>query len=473
MNTFCISAVASHQGKTILTTALLWYFRGSVRPFKVGPDFIDPQFHERVCGTPSVNLDTYIMTDEQMRWLFDHYADRKYAVIEGVMGYYDGEDRGCSAYSVSRELGVPTILLLDGSGSYITLSAVLKGMLDYRDDHTIRAVVLNRLSSPSHYALIKKQIEADHPDITVLGWIPRDLPSLRDTHLGLDLEELDTIATISREVLEHIDTTALKTLTIHHPPSTIHHQPSTIDYRPSTIDHSSSTIHHRLSTIDHRPSTIDHSSSIIQHPTSTIHHPYPFPPIPTIDKTLAVVHDRNFSFLYHDNLMFLQEVFREVVLVDATRDEPVPEHCDALYLPGGYVETDEAYSRIQNAQRFRRSLTAHARTRPVYAECAGLLYLGNRVDDKPMAAVLDLDFTLERRFVRLGYYQNGSGVRGHAFHYTRPTEATLAKGFDPLRKHPDRPGEAGSWQTGRVRGTYLHTFFRAYPQILDHFKELS
>jgi len=420
MSAFCISAVASNQGKTILTTALLWYFRESVRPFKIGPDFIDPQFHTQVCGTPSVNLDSFMMNQEQVAWLFQHYADRKVAILEGVMGFYDGQNKGCSAYSVSRLLGVPTILVLDGSGSYITVSAVLKGLLDYRSDNTIQAVVLNNLSSKMHYELIKKQIEQDHPDISVLGWIAKDLSSLRDTHLGLDLGDLDKIEQISRDVLEHIELEKLKSLTPQYPSLSI------------DPNH------------------------------------YPFPTIPKIDKTLAIVNDSNFSFLYHDNLMLLKEMFKEVVLVDAIRDESIPTECDALYLPGGYVETEDAYVRIKDSDRFKKSLVTHARTKPVYAECAGLLYLSKAVDDKPMAEVLDISFTLGQRFDRLGYYYNESGIRGHAFHYTKPTDETLAKGFDILSKEPDGKGEAGSWREGNVFGTYLHVMFRNNITLLAH-----
>jgi len=412
---FCISAVASNQGKTILTTALLWHFRDSVRPFKIGPDFIDPQFHTRVCGTPSVNLDSFIMSEEQMGWVFAHYADKQVAILEGVMGFYDGENKGCSAYSVSRYLAIPTILVLDGSGSYITISAVLQGLLGYKEGNTIQAIVLNKLSSPMHYALIKSQIEHDHPHIIVLGWIAKNLPSLSDTHLGLDLDDLDKIAQISQEVLEHIELASLEALTP--PPS-----------RPA-------------------PSH------------------YPFAPIPKLKHSLALVHDVNFSFLYHDNLKFLEVVFEEVIRVDATQDHPIPSHCDVVYIVGGYVESHEAYARIAHATRFRESLITHAQTKPIYAECAGLLYLAKSVDDKAMSGILPLRFTLEPRFTRLGYYHNEAGIKGHAFHYTKPTPESLVRGFDILSKTPNGRGEAGSWREGKVFGTYLHTMFRVYPEL--------
>ncbi len=431
MLNLCISAVASNQGKTILTTALLWHFRNAVRPFKIGPDFIDPQFHQQVCGTPSVNLDSFIMNEEQVKWLYHHYADDQVNILEGVMGFYDGENKGCSAYSISKLLNIPTILVLDGGGSYITISAVLKGLLAYKPDNSIKAVVLNNLSSKMHYQLIENQIKADHPHIEVLGWIQKKLPALSDTHLGLDLKDLNKIEQISKEVLEQIDLEKLKTVGV----------------RPCGYPDKQINPNIRATTRDC---------------------PYPFPTIKPINEKLAIVNDQNFSFLYHDNLKFLEEQFREVVLIDSTKDEVIPNDCDRVYICGGYVETDEAYGRIKNSTKFKNSLIQHAKTKPIYAECAGLLYLGKAVDEKRMSGILDIAFTLDKRFNRLGYYQNEAGIRGHAFHYTKPTQESLQKGFDILSKTPQGKGVVGSWSKDKVFGTYLHTMFRqlkTFPKI--------
>ncbi|MCK5853576.1 MAG: cobyrinate a,c-diamide synthase [Sulfurovaceae bacterium] len=412
MLNLCISATASNQGKTILTTALLYHFRESVRPFKIGPDFIDPQFHKMVCGTDSVNLDSFIMNEEQVSWLYTHYSNNKVNILEGVMGFYDGDNKGCSAYSVSKLLNVPTILVLDGGGSYITISAVLKGLLDYKPDNTIKAVVLNNLSSKMHYMLIKNQIEADHKDIEVLGWIQKKLPALSNTHLGLDLKDLSKIEQISKEVLEHIDLEKLCRVRL--------------------------LSHHK------------------NQPSSN----YPFEKIDKIDKRLAIVNDKNFSFLYYDNLKFLQEVFDEVVMVDSTKDEPIPHDSDMVYICGGYVETNEAYRRHKNSTKFKKSLIKHAKTKAIYAECAGLLYLSNCVDEKKMSGILDIEFTLDTRFNRLGYYYNEQGIKGHAFHYTKPTKKALESGFNILSKSFGSKGVVGSWRKDKVFGTYLHGMFR-------------
>ncbi|MFY9142907.1 cobyrinate a,c-diamide synthase [Sulfuricurvum sp.] len=413
MVNLCISAVSSNQGKTILTSALLYMFKDSVRPFKAGPDFIDPQFHRHICGTESINLDGFMMNPAQVQWLYRQYSDKEVSIVEGVMGFYDGMDKKSSAYDISKLLNIPTILLMDGSGSYITISAVLKGLKTYKRGNTIRGVILNRIGSQSHYELIKTQIEKDFNDVAVLGWISNHLSALRDTHLGLDLKDMDKLEEISKEVLEHIDIGKLTAIGECEPKKNV---------------------------------------------------AYPFKPLPKTDKKIAVVSDENFSFLYHDNLRFLEEVFSAVAVVRPSHDETIPEDCDSVYICGGYVETERAYAKIKNANLFRTSLIRHAQTKKIYAECAGLLYLGHSVDEKEMSGILDVSFTLEKRFQRLGYYTNEAGVKGHAFHYTKPVDDS--KGFDLLSKGED--GSVGSWQSanGNVLGTYLHTLFRSNPSLV-------
>ncbi|MFA6137899.1 MAG: cobyrinate a,c-diamide synthase [Sulfurimonas sp.] len=414
MRALCISATASNQGKTILTTALLHHFRDSVRPFKIGPDFIDPQFHTKICGTPSVNLDTFIMNEKQVKWIFQKYSDKRISICEGVMGFYDGMDKGCSAYDVSKLLNIPTLLLLDGSSSYITVSAVLKGLKTYREDNTIKGVILNKLSSTSHFELIKNQILKDFSDVAVLGWIKKDLTSLGDTHLGLDLNDISKIERVSKEVLENIDIKMVEDLAH--------------EFQMPHIEG------------------------------------YPFEKAQKIDKKLAIVNDENFSFLYHDNVQFLKEIFREVCFVSSTKDEIID--ADVVYIPGGYVETKESYERVKESHNFRDSLIAHAKTKPIYAECAGMLYLGNSVDEKEMSGILDLDFTLHKRFQRMGYYYNSKNIKGHAFHYTNIVDEKRV-GVDKLSKRESGEGKIGSWQKERVFGTYLHTMFRNNKEIID------
>ena len=182
-----------------------------------------------------------------------------------------------------------------------------------------------------------------------------------------------------------------------------------------------------------------------------------------MDQTVAVVTDENLSFLYHDNLRFLQETYTHVQIIRPSNDEVIPENCSSVYICGGYAETEKAYASIKKATNFRDSLIKHAKNKKIYAECAGLLYLGKNVDEKIMSGILEVSFTLEKRFQRLGYYFNELGTRGHAFHYTRPLDT--AQGFDTLSKSKGGTGTVGSWQSTnkKVFGTYLHVMFRSNP----------
>ena len=408
-----ISATASNMGKTLLSSALLYHFKNRVRPYKCGPDFIDPQFHKTITNTPSINLDGFCLDKEQLKWMFLNYFDKEVAIIEGVMGYYDGMDKNASAYDVAKTLQVPTLLVLDGSGSYITLSAILKGMCEFQKDNTIKAVVLNKISSKSHYELIKKHINQNTPDIKVLGWIPKDLASLKHTHLGLDLEDIDSIKPIVKDVLEYIDLEALEKM--------MHYQ------KPSLP-------------------------------------PYPFAPIQKQNKHCVIIHDQNFSFLYHDNLAYLQEKYKKVTLLKATNNEAIPNDADIVILPGGYVETKQHYNNIKDATTFKNSLILHAKKgKKIYAECAGLIYLGKQIDEKKMSGILDITFSLSDKRERLGYYYakelpTQKILKGHAFHYSKVTQAP--KGDILLYKSNPQRGNIGGWIKDNIYATYLHSFWR-------------
>ena len=382
-----------------------------MRPFKIGPDFIDPLFHQKICQTSSINLDTCIMNQSQVKWMFDKYSDKDISILKGVMGFYDGMDKNASAYDVTKLLNVPTVIVLDASGSYITISAIIKGLKTYQEGNTIKGVIFNHVSSNGHYELIKNQVEKDFDDVAVLGWIQNRLDTLDSTHLGLDLKDNDErkLELISKEVLKHIDLEKLEKIA---------------EFIPQKIEN------------------------------------YPFEKIESFDKHITLVNDDNFSFLYHDNLEFLKDSFRKVTVVNAIKDEKIPKDADIVFIVGGYIETQNAYEKIENSNEFKNSLLLHAKeNKAIYGECAGLLFLSNRVDDKKMMGLLDLDFTLGKRFYRMGYYENDLGITGHAFHYTRLVNENT-KGVYKLYKKSASDGTYAAFQNKNVFGTYLHTMFR-------------
>ena len=392
--------------------ALLHHYKKSVRPFKCGPDFIDPQFHQKIAGIPSVNLDAFMMNEEQVKWIYTKYFDKDIAIMEGVMGYYDGMDKGSSAYDIAKITQVPSLLVLDAGGSYITISAILKGMCEFRKDNTIKAVVLNKISSQMHYELVKKHIEKEVPNIKVCGWIQKGLKTLSSTHLGLDLKELEgeAVEQITQDVLEHIE----------------------LDILESVMDVSVSNV-----------------SS------------YPFEAIQKRDALCVLVKDENFSFVYHDNLEYLKELFREVKIIDSTKDEVIPYNASLVIIPGGYVETDSTYAKVKNSKNFKNTLKEHAKSKKIYAECAGLIYLGQRCDEKEMSKILAIDFELTNKRERLGYYKcelDGVVQRGHAFHYSRIVSAP--KTDIKLYKLSKKTAKDGGYRQDKIFATYLHSMWR-------------
>ena len=351
------------------------------------------------------------MNEAQVKWLFDKYSDNNISILEGVMGFYDGMDKNASAYDVTKLLNVPTIIVLDASGSYITLSAIIKGLKTYQEGNTIKGVIFNHVGSNSHFELIKNQVEKDFDDIEVLGWIENRLNTLDSTHLGLDLKdnEFEKLEHISKEVLKHIDLEKLEKIA---------------EFTASKTED------------------------------------YPFEKIEKYNKHITLVNDENFSFLYHDNLEFLKESFEKVTIVNAINNEIIPSDADIVFIVGGYIETSNAYEKIRNSFDFKNSLLTHAKqNKAIYGECAGLLFLSNRVDDKKMMGLLDLDFTLGKKFYRMGYYENDLGITGHAFHFTKLIDEQKV-GEYKLYKKNSSDGTYAAFKNNNVFGTYLHTMFR-------------
>ncbi|GMT49500.1 MAG: cobyrinate a,c-diamide synthase [bacterium] len=438
-----ISATSSKAGKTLITLAILRRLsqRDSLRPFKIGPDYIDPQFHYKITGQNSVNLDRFMMDEQELKSIFKHYTEGGLtAVVEGVMGYFDGMEKESSSYDIARILGIPTLLVISAEGTYTTIAAIVKGLLTYRTDHTIKAVLFNHVSSESHYKMIHSVIRKEFPHIKVLGWIQKDLEHLPSRHLGLDLSIMDDmdVDTLVDKVLTHIDIEGL--------------------YEIMDMEEVS-------------------SASLKESFTSLSDKAYR----DFKNTKITVIQDHGFSFLYYDNIQYLKELFKEVYTVSALENQVIPQDSQVLYIPGGYVETPEIHDRLSQSHRFKSSLHSFAsdKGKKVYGECAGLIYLGkNLLNDgqsMEMSGVLPISFRMRPTRKRLGYYEAKDSLfetcyKGHSFHYSEVLDNHNTQAIWSLYKPNSTKAEVGAWTNGvNVLGTYLHSFFRNNPKLMVNY----
>ena len=414
-----VAAASSGSGKTTFTLGLLRALnrRGlTVQGFKCGPDYIDPKFHRLACGRESVNLDLFMMTPEHVQAVYARYsAGSDAAVLEGVMGLYDGyvRDQGSSA-EVAATLGLPTILLIDARSSAFSVGAILYGMKHFRTTSEVVGVVFNRVASESHYRFLREA--AEEAGVVPLGYLPKtQLLEVPSRHLGLSLEEL-----------------------------------STLDALPETV-----------ADLIEQHVQLDRLLELIQRPRPMLREEVPLPAVEGMK--IAVARDQAFNFIYAENLRRLSQL-GELVYFSPLANEAVPAS-DLVYLPGGYPEF--YLEQLAAADQTRLTLRAHVqRGGKVLAECGGMMYLCRELRDEqgqayPMAGILELEATMEQMRLRLGYRKlqlGGQEWRGHEFHYSR-----IATGEEPTkgqqRSARDEEVPTLLYAKGNVRAGYTHLYF--------------
>ena len=433
-----IAAPASGSGKTLFTCALLRLlerkgFRAAA--FKCGPDFIDPMFHKKVLGTPSRNLDLYMAGEEGVRRSFAAgCAGADIAVIEGVMGYFDGTgDSGMegSSYELATVLQTPVLLTADVRGMSRSAAAMIKGFTDYGEQKMICGAFLNRTS-----AVTAERIEgwlAKEAGIPVLGFFPADDKlRLESRHLGL--VEPDEIP----DILEKIDHAA--------------------DILEVTLNLKALFI-------------IASGAQALQVEMGNREEQEVSP------VTVAVAQDEAFSFYYEDNLELLEELGAKIVYFSPLHDRELPE-ADGLLIGGGYPEL-KAGELAANTGMLASIRKAADSGMPILAECGGFQYLQEELVDKEGAAhrmcgVLKGSSRMTDRLVRFGYVEvSGEGlyfgpgrtIRGHEFHYSDSTEnGSACKAVKPSGK---------SWDCmvvqGRIAAGYPHLYYRSCPAFAESF----
>ncbi|MDP2311943.1 MAG: cobyrinate a,c-diamide synthase [Pseudomonadota bacterium] len=453
-----VAAPGSGHGKTTALCGIAAALGGrgvDVRTFKAGPDYLDPTWHRRVTGRPSRNLDAW-MTGKDGVWasfargVVDVDSSREQgalAIVEGVMGLFDGRDpRGLdgSGAELALLLGLPVILVVDAAGMARSAAAVVEGFARHVAGVDVVGVVFNRVGSAGHTRILREAIEAlpdfGKPRVRVLGGLPKapDL-AVPERHLGLVSAEHaaghpgadpDWARRLGDWAGEHLDLDAILALA-----------------RPVA----------RVADV----------SSVGRSPSP-----------PRI--RIGVAQDAAFHFYYPDNLDLLREAGAELVPFSPLADNALPGGLDGLYLGGGYPEAHaaelEANAPIRAAvRRFSGA---------VYAECGGLMFLGESLDDRAMCGVLPLRTTMgaegagKGRLRALGYREvvttrdtvlgpAGTMFRGHEFHYSA---LAGTPGMAPAYRMKGRTGETvEGWATDRVLGSYVHAHFGSNPALATSF----
>lgn len=423
-----IAAPRSGSGKTVITLGLLRALKRQgvcVQSYKCGPDYIDTGYHRLASGRPAFNLDSWAMDAALLHGLAGEAADASLIVAEGVMGLFDGAPaRGASGNGSSADiaaaLGWPVILIIDVSGQSQSAAAIAHGFRMLREDVRVAGVILNRLASPRHEAMIRQAME----DIAmpVLGAIPRsDTLSIPERHLGLvqsgeQAEVEQTIDAIADLVEAHVDLAALQ---------------KAADALPGT-----SAPPHRC---------------------------------PPPGQRIALAQDAAFSFTYAHMLNGWRAAGAEILPFSPLANEAPDRQADAIWLPGGYPELHAA--QIANAARFLEGLRRHAQDRPIHGECGGYMVLGQAIIDAQgqahaMAGLLGLVSSFAERRLQLGYrqarllapmggHEAGAALRGHEFHYSTIVEQP----DEPLAHVTDAastPVAASGSRRGQVTGSFFH-----------------
>ena len=455
-----VAGAASGVGKTTVTLGLLEAYRRrglTVQAFKVGPDFIDPGLHEVVTGRPSYNLDGWMCSREAvLATVARHAADADIAIVEGVMGCFDGSDATGEAGStaeVAKWLGAPVVLVIDAGGQSRSAAAVVAGFERFDPGLAVVAVIANRVGGEGHGRWVAEAVRASCRAVP-LGAIPRDEAlTLPERHLGLvtaaeGLLTEEWRARLADTIDRSVDLDRLLDLAT---------PLSSADFARA-VEGGRQGGTRRQARDDRRKGG--------EAP---------------LRARVGVARDIAFQFYYHENLSLLRAAGAELVFWSPLRDE-LPD-VDGLYFGGGYPELcAQALSDNVRARKAVRDVAE--RGTPIYAECGGLMYLAEALEDldgvtHPLVGVLPTTVRMRSRRMTLGYREvrfnadtplGGAGavVRGHEFHYSR---IDPVPGGVPRVWRLDGPGgdRLEGYLVGRALMSYVHLHFASNPDLARAF----
>jgi len=430
-----IAALRGGSGKTLLSigiTAALSKSGKSIAPFKKGPDYIDAGWLALAAGRPCYNLDSFLLDqDQNLQSFLSHSINCDISVIEGNRGLYDGIDLegSTSTAELAKLIGCPVVLCVDCTKITRTMAAVVAGCIQFDPQVSIKGVILNRVANARHEKKLRDTIE-HYCGIPVLGAIPKlSQQHFPERHLGLvptpehDWAK-DSIEAVTRIAQEHLDLDAIVAIARQAPGLN-----AEIGMRKaeSSNQQPESQSLYRESRIQQRVSGIEGTETDDQEPeTSAQSKP-----------RIGILKDSAFQFYYPENIDALAAGGAEVIFISPLRDTELPE-LDGLYIGGGFPETHA--QQLADNTKFSARLKALVEDGfPIYAECGGLMYLGENLvlegKSYPMAGVFPLTFDFYQRPQGHGYtifkvdrenpyFDVGSEIRGHEFHYSRVSNWT-------------------------------------------------
>ena len=495
-----IAGTQSGSGKTTLVTGLLAALRArglSVQSYKVGPDYIDPGFHALASGRPAHNLDTWLVGEERLPALFsESAADADIAIIEGVMGLYDGGKKGVSSTAaIAKLLGAPVLLAIDCKSMGASAAAIALGFRAYDKSVNIAGVLLNRLGSPTHEQMICAAMTGI--GMPVYGAVHRDDSlHLPERHLGLtpttENEATDVVKKMGEAVGGQVDVERIVELA---GTARAHPQPA-----PPPMGEGDRKAVERVTAdeiIDSIKRMQNYVTALPSPPRIRSAPPQKGEALDTSASSsfnkqplrIAVAQDAAFSFYYPTSLACLERLGAELVPFSPLSDAQLPDGIAGALLGGGFPEMF-AGELAANAS-MRESIRAAADNGlPIYAECGGYMYLMTELVDfdgqhHPMCGVFAGRAAMTKKLQMVGYVTaqlacdtilgaTGTEIRGHEFHFSQeePMDADAADPqhrpftFTKLRNGAQVP--AGQAYKNAL-GSYLHLHFAGCPAAAKHF----
>ncbi len=430
---FLLAAPSSNAGKTTLTLALLRILVQEgfdVQPFKCGPDYLDTWLHTLAVTTGETsrqgrNLDTFMASPRHMQDVFlRHSTGSDAVVVEGVMGLFDGsvKSRGSSA-EIAKLLDIPVILVVDAKGAAYSVAPLLYGFRNFDPALRLAGVIFNRVNTVSHYEFLKEA--CSDVGVEPLGYVPRDESmAVSGRYLGLN-------------ILPDGDQESAITAMADHVKKTVNVQ--------------------RL---------LEISRADIGAPAASVKKP------PRGQAVIGVARDEAFNFVYAENLDLLSS-YGTIRWFSPLSDKALPE-TDMLYLSGGYPEL---YARrLEENSSMRLGIKEFvSRGGVVYAECGGMMYLGNSITGKDgqscsMCGALDLDTSMQEARLTLGYRKvdlSAAGypeeLRGHEFHYSCLLRSGDLDNVAAVRTARDKPVDTAVFRFRNTFASYIHLYWGETP----------